>query len=161
MNLRHSRWALLAGLLICLMLAVHFARDRDEQTYSETNIAVGHAPAPATEPSTVAATAPNTSADTERAEIGAKTFRGRVVDAVTRQPVREFELRLLEQDSDSPALSSRDTRTVRTKDGRFTWRSDADAWQITVTSRGYQRFEMPGSSATSHDAELIVKTRGA
>jgi hypothetical protein len=71
------------------------------------------------------------------------TFRGRVVDAVTREPVREFELRLQSarqaDGSDEPVLA----RTFQTPDGRFEWQSlPPGKSSITASAHGYQRFEL-------------------
>ncbi|MET0535011.1 MAG: carboxypeptidase-like regulatory domain-containing protein [Steroidobacter sp.] len=70
-------------------------------------------------------------------------LRGRVIDAGTRQPVREFELEF---------FGSRDARAVNeipgarkfnTKDGRFEWPDlPTRHWMLKASARGYQRFEL-------------------
>jgi hypothetical protein len=69
------------------------------------------------------------------------TLRGRVIDAATREPVREFELRFAEwgrsvNDRDVPKA-----RKFRTDDGSFQWqRIPAGQWGLIAEAPGYQRF---------------------
>ena len=68
------------------------------------------------------------------------TFRGRVIDAATREPVREFELKL-EQAQRTDSL----TRTFRADDGRFDWQGlPAGRWTVSTAANGYQRFVVGG-----------------
>lgn len=93
------------------------------------------------------------------ADSSVGTFRGRVIDAVTRQPVREFELEFYPGGNRGFASPTPGARTFRTEDGRFEWPNvGADVWRITVSARGYQRAELnnlqiPAGEAT---AEVLV-----
>ncbi len=78
------------------------------------------------------------------------TFRGRVIDAVTRKPVREFKLEfqgtqvtnrggvVVKMVEEVPGM-----QTFRTADGRFEWQYlPPGSWDVTASARGYQRFEL-------------------
>src|ERR1044072_4572809 len=86
----------------------------------------------------VKATAPTTTPATPSTDSG--TFRGRVVDAVTRQPVPEFEVQLMRIPTppvigDEPKVA----QTFQSTDGRFAWqRAPAGKWNVTVTASRYQ-----------------------
>lgn len=71
------------------------------------------------------------------------TFRGRVIDAATRQPVREFELEFHPMRQLGPGEQAPGARTFRTKDGRFEWQGiPSRPWMVTLKARGYQRFDL-------------------
>ncbi len=69
------------------------------------------------------------------------TLRGRVIDAATREPVREFELRFAEwgrsaNDGDVPTAQK-----FRTADGSFEWqRIPPGQWGLIAQAPGYQPF---------------------
>jgi hypothetical protein len=67
-----------------------------------------------------------------------------MINAATRQPVREFELEFHPaQQIRAPAESP--LHSFKTKDGRFECRGlPAGIWTIFATARGYQRFELHG-----------------
>lgn len=73
------------------------------------------------------------------------TFRGRVIDAVTREPVREFEVQFHGTQATRAGQEAPGARTFRTVDGRFEWEylSPGD-WTVTASGSGYQRFELIG-----------------
>lgn len=72
-------------------------------------------------------------------------FRGRIIDAVTRQPVKEFEVQLIRvrreaysRDEDEPI-----TRSFRSMTGHFSWDDVAvGTWRAAVTAPGYQMFNL-------------------
>jgi hypothetical protein len=69
----------------------------------------------------------------------ASTFRGRVIDAMTREPVREFELAFVPSAQPKPPVA----RKFSTTDGRFEWKSlPAGQWTVTADAAGYQRFAL-------------------
>jgi hypothetical protein len=69
------------------------------------------------------------------------TLRGRVIDAATREPVREFELRFAEW---GRSANDRDVPTkqkFRSDDGTFEWpRIPPGQWGLIAEAPGYQRF---------------------
>jgi hypothetical protein len=73
------------------------------------------------------------------------TFRGRVIDAVTRQPVPEFEVRLFPlQNSSFPFIGEPLTRTFQSSTGRFAWNDlEARTWSAMVSAHGYRQFRLP------------------
>jgi hypothetical protein len=67
-------------------------------------------------------------------------LRGRVVDAVTKLPIREFTIEFFARPAAKPTPGA---RAFQTKDGRFEWPNvPADLWEITASAAGYQRFEV-------------------
>lgn len=67
-------------------------------------------------------------------------FRGRVIDAASREPVREFELRF----ADWGRTSNQQTpapRKFKTDDGRFEWQQlPPGHWMLIAEAAGYQPF---------------------
>lgn len=84
-----------------------------------------------------ASAAPSASAS----DPSAATFRGMVIDAVTRQPIDEFEVHLnrVEQDKYVPTIS----RAFRSASGHFSWTGlKAGTWRPAITAPGYQQFNL-------------------
>jgi hypothetical protein len=88
------------------------------------------------------------------------TFRGRVIDAATQQPVREFEV-AFHSTQHSRSADPPGARVYQTKDGRFEWRGvTPGAWLLTVSASGYQRFELAGVIPNEPaQRELLVPMR--
>ena len=76
-------------------------------------------------------------------------LRGRVIDAVTRQPIKQFDIRITRWDREADRLLEPITKTFRGETGRFTW-SDlpSSASGGSVTAPGYQLFNL-GDAATA------------
>jgi hypothetical protein len=71
------------------------------------------------------------------------TFRGHVIDAVSRQPVREFEVQLQRARSALAGEEAPDARTFRSRDGRFEWpQLPTGEWTVSASAAGYQRFAL-------------------
>ncbi len=106
------------------------------------------------EPATLSETAAPTAATTEAARATAAAgFRGRIIDAVTRQPVNEFEVKLIRIDRAHYIQEAPLTRNFKSKTGRFAW-SDAPAgsWRAAVSARGYQQFNLDDLEITADKA---------
>jgi hypothetical protein len=107
------------------------------------------APAPAkVEPPTVETAAPSAPAPSPPMPPTepATGFRGRVIDAVTRQPVQAFEVQLIRIERQGLGTNQIDkpiTRPFQSRNGRFVW-SDvaAGTWVAAVSARGYQTFNV-------------------
>ena len=73
-------------------------------------------------------------------------FRGRVIDAVSRQPLHEFDVQLtpVQRQAFGTNYLEPIKRTFQSKSGRFVW-SDiaAGTWQATVSAAGHQTFNVP------------------
>jgi hypothetical protein len=73
-------------------------------------------------------------------------FRGRVIDAVTRRPLPEFEVQLtpIKREGSGTSYLEPIKRTFQSKSGRFTW-SDvaAGTWVADVSASGHQMFNLP------------------
>ena len=88
-------------------------------------------------------------------------FRGRIINAVTREPVLEFDLEF------QPARPKRDApkppfHTFKTKDGRFECPGvPAGVWTVLATAQGYQRFELSGVEIAADKArqEVLIPMR--
>jgi hypothetical protein len=86
-------------------------------------------------------------------------LRGRVVDAATKAPVREFKIEFFGNYAAKPTPGA---RVFQTKDGRFSWPDvPVDVWQITASATGYQRFEVGEVSIRKGIAtqELVLPLR--
>jgi hypothetical protein len=70
-------------------------------------------------------------------------FRGRIIDAVTRQPVKEFEVELIRLRREAPTEEAPLTKTFKSATGRFSWADvAAGAWRAAVIAPGYQQFNI-------------------
>lgn len=69
------------------------------------------------------------------------TLRGHVIDAATRQPVREFELRFAEWGRSAPDQDVPAAQKFRSDDGSFEWqRIPRGQWGLIAEAAGFQRF---------------------
>ena len=70
-------------------------------------------------------------------------FRGHIIDAVTRQPVKEFEVQLIRVRRDAYTEDQPITRNFKSATGRFTWTDvAAGTWRAAVSAPGYQMFNV-------------------
>jgi Carboxypeptidase regulatory-like domain len=86
-------------------------------------------------------------------------FRGRVVDAVTRQPVKEFEIELLEMQRPDMPGKSQAKQTFRSADGRFAWQqAPVGTWGVRVAAPHYQQFRIESISIAAGKAtrEIVM-----
>ncbi len=108
---------------------------------------------------TVEAAAPVAPAQAGAAPTGA--FRGRVIDAATRQPIPEFEVQLA-QGRGPNELFGGDTRAAKSfqsADGRFTWHgAPVGNWLVKVTAPRHQQFRVDGVRITASrtSRELVM-----
>ncbi len=70
------------------------------------------------------------------------TFRGRAIDAVTRQPVEKFEITLVGvPEGDIVGDEPRVAKTFKSTDGRFAWQqAPVGNWNVTIVAPRYQHF---------------------
>ena len=148
MNLRHRlNLILIVGLILGLVLLGREIFRPADTEHALANIGkvanVADSPVPHTSPAPIQpAPAPDV---TPAANVSSAsgTFRGRVIDAVTRQPVREFELEFHPRCEPKAGDAAPGARTFRSVDGRFEWQGlPARLWMVTAKARGYQRFEL-------------------
>jgi hypothetical protein len=100
------------------------------------------------EPPAIEAAAPNAAPPPEAASAPAPAtgFRGRVIDAVTRQPLQEFEVQLtpIQRQGLGTNYLEPITRTFQSKSGRFAWTDlAAGLWRAAVSAPGHQMFNVP------------------
>jgi hypothetical protein len=82
------------------------------------------------------------------------TFRGRAIDAATREPVRDFELKLSGRPPTAPVA-----RRFHADDGRFEWQGlSPGRWTVTAEANGCQRFVIGGLELAKGQttAELVL-----
>jgi hypothetical protein len=92
------------------------------------------------EPPNIEAAAPNIAAPAPPSATPTG-FRGLVIDAVTRQPVKEFEVQLIRVQVRQGAYTEDQpiTRYFKSATGRFTWADvAAGTWRAAVSAPGYQ-----------------------
>lgn len=70
-------------------------------------------------------------------------FRGRVIDAVTRQPVKEFDVELIRMQGDYISEEGLLSRHFASGTGRFSWADlAAGSWKAAIRAPGYQQFNI-------------------
>jgi hypothetical protein len=70
-------------------------------------------------------------------------FRGHIIDAVTRQPVKEFEVQLIRIRRDAHTEEEPITRSFKSATGRFIWTDvAAGTWRAAVSAPGYRMFNV-------------------
>lgn len=85
----------------------------------------------------------NVAADPRQPDSAFGSFRGRVIDAVARMPVRTFEVRFLGARAAGSVLEPPGSRKFEAPDGRFEWqRLPPGDWHVAVSAPGFQRFEL-------------------
>lgn len=100
------------------------------------------------EPPPVAEAATANTTPTTTAAAPGGTFRGRAIDAVTRQPVEKFEITLAgvpegQIVGDEPRVA----KTFKSTDGRFAWRqAPVGNWNVTIAAPRYQHFHFDNLS---------------
>jgi hypothetical protein len=165
-NIRNRRWLILglAFIASALLLAYWLTRP-DIIVEAPPSVAATDAPVntPAT-PQEPATSDTSTSAATPPAEKTPTfaTFRGRVIDAVSRKPVREFEVQFHGAQQTKVGEEAPGSRTFKTTDGRFEWDYlPAGVWTVTASAGGYQRFELNGlalsKGATTREVVLPMR----
>lgn len=134
-DMRGSRIGFVLALILCLGLvlwAVISNRTPEVARVVDTADATDATPTAAPEPSPV-----------DRPSAARGTLRGRVIDAATGDPVREFEVEFHVLRSRQPGEENPGVRTFRSEDGRFEWPNLlARTWMVTARASGYQRFEL-------------------
>jgi hypothetical protein len=143
--LRHRQLVLAFALALCLGLVAYWTVFEDDAANVSTNAHQLAAPSgtPAETELSTRAPAPGTTSSTQNSNSSSGTLRGRVVDAVTREPVREFTLQL--QEAQVVREPPPDARTFKTRDGRFQWRAvPTGSWTVNARAPGYQAFQLSG-----------------
>ena len=72
-------------------------------------------------------------------------LRGKVIDAVTRQPVKQFEVRMIRywRDDETFRVDEPITKTFQVETGQFAWTDlAASSWRGAVQAPGYQLFDL-------------------
>jgi hypothetical protein len=86
-------------------------------------------------------------------------FSGQVIDAVSRQPVREFEVQLTRVRWDAHREDPPITRSFKSATGRFTWPDlPAGTWRAALSAPGYQIFNVSELqlSEGEHTREMVM-----
>jgi Carboxypeptidase regulatory-like domain len=147
---KHRQLILLGLVLLAcgalLLLGWQWTTPRDSVSISATTSKKQIVePQPAkVEPLNIETAAPNVAAQPSAPVSPTFTgFRGQVVDAVSRQPIKEFEVKFIRVRRDAHTEDEPITRNFKAADGRFTW-SDvaAGTWRAAVSAPGYQVFNL-------------------
>jgi hypothetical protein len=147
-----SRWFVILAIVVAcgtgvLMLLSHPRSSTSVETAAPSRVA----PVQSTEPAPDQEQAPSeevaepvatATASSPAATSG--TFRGRLIDAVTRQPVKDFEVQMDRVQREPPWREEQPlTRTFQSESGRFSYDDvPADTWSVTIAAQGYQRFNL-------------------
>lgn len=105
----------------------------------------GEQPSPNGRPASVEAGNSSAVADASAptSAAGATAFRGRVIDAVSQQPVQEFEVHLIRVRPDTGTTDLPVSKAFRSASGRFIWTALAEGtWHAAITAPGYQQFNL-------------------
>jgi hypothetical protein len=136
MNRRRRAFFASVAVVTCLVIAWWALRSDESPVPPMTAVEAPHA-----EPQRISA------AEATPEEVPAKplaafaTLRGRVIDAATREPVREFELRFAEWGRSAPDRDVPAAQKFHTADGSFEWqRIPPGQWGLIAEASGYQRF---------------------
>lgn len=159
------RFVLGFALIVCLALLGRWAMRADDTVSApprpELRASVDSSPAKAQLPASAEAASGIPSAvDKSASAFG--VFRGRIVDAVTRKPVREFELEFHGTQPTKVGDEAPGARTFQTRDGRFAWEYlPPGNWTVTASARGYQRFALFDLHIPKGDAtpEIVLPLR--
>jgi hypothetical protein len=170
MNILARGW-LLPGLtlLASLILLGYWLMQPDHAVNAPSSIAATTpadlAPA-ATKPPVIAETADENTLVAGKEPAGGKsafsTFRGRVIDAATRKPIREFEVEFHGTQKTKVGKEAPGARTFKSDDGRFEWDYlPPGAWTVTASAAGYQRFDLMSLQLTKGEAtqEIVLPMR--
>jgi hypothetical protein len=162
---KHRWFIVLGALLACgvVLLGRHWVSTSSNVVSAPASVTATQVvePEPRSPASTgVEAAAPANPTSVPAATAGG-TFRGRVIDAVTRQPVREFEVRLMRIQirDQSRTMDEPLTRTFRSGSGRFAWSGlEPSRWVGVVSAHGYQQFELREFTIAAGDGapELVL-----
>ena len=157
--LARRRLILGLALLASVMLLGHWLMRADD--VADVPKAVEATPAAESQPLAIVEAVPANERSSKRAFV---TLRGRVIDAVTRQPVREFEVQLQRTGSTAAGDEAKDVRIFRNRDGRFEWPSlPAGEWTVSASAAGYQRLMLNSVRLLEGDAtaEIVLALRHA
>jgi carboxypeptidase family protein len=137
MNRGRRAFALSLAVIACLVVAWWLLRSHEAPvalapSTSKTDQALP-APLPREEPAKAAATPSDPGP-------ALSAFRGRVIDAASREPVREFQLRFAEWGRTSNQKTP-GPQKFQTDDGRFEWQQlPPGHWMMIAEAAGYQPF---------------------
>jgi hypothetical protein len=137
--------ALLAGGALLLLARPWTSAPAPSPVTATTATTQLVAPQPAkVEPPSIEAVAPSVAAPPPPPSAPVPTgVRGRIIDAVTRQPVKEFEVQLIRIRREAYTQDEPITRSFKSATGRFTWADvAAGTWHVAVSAPGYQMFKV-------------------
>ncbi len=163
--LHRHRFALGLALVVGLLLLGRFAMRPDDAVNAPSRT---ERPASIESPSAKAqlpAAAGHASNSAPPADTSASAFgslRGRVIDAVTRKPVRRFEVQFHGAQASEDGDEAPGARTFQTVDGRFEWEYlPPGNWTVTVRAPGYQRFKVADLALPKGEAtpEIVLPLR--
>lgn len=142
--MRGSRIGFVLALILCLGLVLWAViSNRAPEVAQVVDTAAESSQAPSADATDATPTAATEPAGVDTPSTARGTLRGRVIDAATGDPVREFEVEFHVLRSRQPGEENPGVRTFRSEDGRFEWPNLlARTWMVTARASDYQRFEL-------------------
>ena len=163
--LNRQRLVLGLALIVCLALLGRWAMLPDEAANArpdaERHASVASPPVTMQLPLPVEA-ASEVTPYSRKAASAFGTLRGRVIDAVTRKPVRDFDVQFQGTQATKVGDEAPGARTFRTVDGRFEWEYlPPGTWNFAASAPGYQRFEFIGLNILKGEVtpEIVLPLR--
>ncbi len=163
--LHRHRFVLALALILCLILLGRWAMLPDDAVNAPPRterLATSDGSPAKAQPPTSAESASGIAPSADDSAFSFGILRGRVIDAVTREPVREFELEFHGTQATKVGDEAPGARTFRTEDGRFEWQYLLPGkWTVTASARGYQRFELGNLQISSGEVtpEIVLPLR--
>jgi hypothetical protein len=163
-----ARYRVLAGLVLvaCLVLLGRWAMHQPNAPNAPPEIqrldSQDSAPATAQPPANIPASASAKTPSRVATASNFGTLRGRVIDAVTRKPVHEFDVQFHGTHQTKVGEEAPGARHFQSDTGRFEWEYlPPGEWAVTASAAGYQRFELMGIRVPKGDAtpEVLLPLR--
>jgi hypothetical protein len=137
MKKNNRRWMILGGALVLGLVVLARWMIHPDEARDVPSVIEATSPAES-QPPAAAATVPANERSSKPTFV---TFRGQVIDAVSRQPLREFEVQLERTPASKAGGEAPEARTFHSRNGRFEWPYLTEGeWTITANAAGYQRF---------------------
>ena len=165
MGLANRRFLLLIALLLAAVLLGRWTLHRDDAARPAGTALTSPEPQqaePVQAPATAIQTAEKIAPEKTEHAGPSGTFRGRVIDAVTREPVVQFVVQFHGTEEMRRAGKVSGAREFQSKDGRFEWPNlPAGQWLMTASAASYQRFDLANleisDGATSQEVVLPMR----
>jgi hypothetical protein len=152
--------ALSVALVLCLVLVARWVVLQHDVAHAPVQVetvAGNHAPREELPPRTVGESAPDTQPQPDDGTRTLAVLSGRVIDAVSREPVHEFTLELNDDRMGRSIDEPPQRRAFSADDGRFEWQGALPKdWTVVVKAGGYQQFVLRSSQVSGAATTAMV-----